>query len=206
MKSYPIMLQLEGKKVVVIGGGKVAARKVSGLMGTGADITVISPEVTDELRELDCDRKISWKEKIFSKEDLDGAFMIFAATNDKDLNHYIRGQAADHQLVILADDPAGSDFHVPSHFRRGRLSIAVSTGGASPILASQIRKRLEKEYDESYEDYVEFLFLARQRILAEVHDITLKRKLLTLIASPEFLNNKNRETEFTRLIEEVSTN
>lgn len=199
--SYPIMLQLAGKKVMVVGGGKVAERKVSGLLNTGALISVISPDVTEELKKLASNGIIEWQEKAFSQDDLEEAFMIFAATNNKGLNQLIRQTAGGHQLVTIADDPEGSDFHVPSHFHRGRLSVAVSTGGASPILASQIRRKLEQEFDESYDEYLEFLFTARQRILQEVKDASAKRKLLTEIASPRFFESKDREKDFLRLFD-----
>jgi precorrin-2 dehydrogenase / sirohydrochlorin ferrochelatase len=199
--NYPIMLRLEGKSAVVVGGGKVAERKVIGLLGTGSQITVISPNATDELKRLASCGRIGWHEKSFSKEDIEGAFLIFAATNDNELNQYIKMAASDQQLVTIADDPEGSDFHVPSHIQRGRLSIAVSTGGASPTLARKIREQLEQQFDEGFEDYLEFLFSARQRILKEVKDASRKRKILTTIASREFLNSQDREADFLRLLQ-----
>lgn len=194
------MLRLEGKKVVVVGGGKVAERKVTGLLGTGARIIVISPNATDDLRELAGRGRIEWLEKSFSKQDIDGAFLIFAATNDKALNQSIKMAASDQQLVTIADDPDGSDFHVPSHIQRGRLSIAVSTGAASPTLARKIREQLEYQYDERYDAYLEFLFSARQRILNEVKDSSKKGKILAAIASEDFLNSHDREADFLRLL------
>lgn len=195
------MLKLEGKKVVVVGGGMVAERKVTGLLGTGSHIIVISPNATDELKRLAGSERIEWLKKSFSKEDMDDAFLVFAATNDNELNQYIKMAASDHQLVTIADDPEGSDFHVPSHIQRGRLSITVSTGGASPTLARKIREQLEQQFDDEYEGYLEFLFSARQRILKDVDETTIKRKLLTAIASKEFLNSQNREADLLRLLQ-----
>ncbi|WP_342429299.1 NAD(P)-binding protein [Neobacillus sp. FSL H8-0543] len=200
---YPIMLRLEGKRVVVVGGGKVSERKVSGMLGTGADIVVISPEATAELQRLASSGEIDWKRKSFSAEDLGNAFMIFAATNDYDLNQSIRRITRNHQLVTIVDDPEGSDFHVPSQMQRGRLSIAVSTGGASPKLASKIREELAEQFDDSYEDYLDFLFQARQQVLKEVKDSTIKKRLLSAIVSSEFLTSKDREGDFNRLYEEM---
>lgn len=197
--SYPIMLQLEGKKVVVAGGGKVAERKVSGLLNTGALVSVISPDVTDPLRKLASEGIIDWKEKSFSLDDMKEAFLIFAATNDRELNQSIRSAADVHQLVTIADDPAESDFHVPAHFHRGRLSIAVSTGGASPTLASNIRELLEQQFDEKYEEYLEFLHTARQRILKEIEDPFIKRKLLKAIVTTDFLYSNQREMDLKQL-------
>ncbi|MGZ4160451.1 MAG: NAD(P)-binding protein [Neobacillus sp.] len=201
--NYPIMLRLEGKKVVVVGGGKVAERKVSGLLETGAQVSVISPEATDVLKQLAAEGQIDWQRKSFSDDDIKDAFMIFAATNDEELNQAVRRAANEHQLVTIADDPEGSNFHVPAHLQRGRLSIAVSTGGASPMLASEIRKQLEQQFDESYADYLEFLFTARQWILQEVEDSSIKRKLLTAIASPDFFNSENWEDAFRALYKKL---
>ena len=201
--NYPIMLQLDGKKVVVIGGGKVAERKVIGLLGTGAQVAVVSPEATKEIQTLFLDGKIVWLKKFFSGEDLQDAALIFAATDDKDLNQSVKSLAGIHQLVTIADDPDHSDFHLPAHVQRGRLSIAVSTGGASPILAKKLRAELEQQFDERYAEYIDFLFAARQWILKEVEDPSLKRKLLTVIVSEDFLNSQNRAEDFRRLYEEL---
>jgi precorrin-2 dehydrogenase / sirohydrochlorin ferrochelatase len=202
-KNYPIMLRLDGKKVVIIGGGKVAARKVTGLLKTGAQIIVISPDIIAELKQLATDGKIEWQQKSFSEDDIKGAFMIFAATNDEEINRLVKRVADEHQLVTVADDPDGSDFHVPAHLQRGRLSIAISTGGASPTLANKLREQLEQQFNGSYEEYLEFLFTARQWILREVEDPSIKRKLLTAIVSPEFFNREEWEEDFRRLYEEM---
>ncbi|MBT2657501.1 NAD(P)-binding protein [Bacillus sp. ISL-18] len=202
--NYPIMLQLGGKKVVVIGGGKVAERKVHGLLDTGARIIVISPEATRELQAIFAQGRIDWKKKTFSAEDLQDAALIFAATDDRDINHSVKSLAGKHQLVTIADDPDLSDFHLPAHVQRGRLSIAVSTGGASPILAKKVREVLEQQFDERYDEYLEFLYTTRQWILKEVDDPALKRKLLTAIVSKEFLNSQNRTADFQRLYQELT--
>jgi precorrin-2 dehydrogenase / sirohydrochlorin ferrochelatase len=185
---------------VVIGGGRVAERKVTGLLGTGSLITVISPQATDKLKGLAGSGLLEWIERPFSKEDIEGAFLIFAATNDNVLNQSIKMAASEQQLVNIADDPEGSNFHVPSHIQRGRLSIAVSTGGASPTLARKIREQLEHQFDDQFEEYLEFLFSARQRILKEVKDPSRKGKILTAIASEEFLKSPDREASLSRLL------
>lgn len=202
LKNYPIMLRLEGKRAVVVGGGKVAEQKVGSLIGTGAEIVVISPEVTEELERLAAGGTIKWKKKSYSEDDIQGAFLVFAATNDKTVNHLVSRSADAHQLVNIVDNPQDSDFHVPSHFERGRLSIAVSTGGASPSLAKKLREQLEAQYDETYEEYLEFLFSAREWIKREVKDPGLKRRLLTAIVSEEFLTSENRDADLKKLFEE----
>jgi precorrin-2 dehydrogenase / sirohydrochlorin ferrochelatase len=197
--NYPIMMRLKGKKTVVVGGGKVAERKVKGLLGTGALVSVVSPELTDELLRLARDGDIIWLDRTFSKDDIQDAFLVFAATNDEGVNQFVRSVAKDHQLVMVADDPEDSDFHVPAQVQRGRLSITVSTGGASPILAGKIREQLEQQFDEQYSEYLDFLFSKRQWILKEIKDSSLKKKLLTAIVSEEFLKSEDREEDFQRL-------
>jgi precorrin-2 dehydrogenase/sirohydrochlorin ferrochelatase len=201
---YPVMLKLARKKIIVVGGGKVAERKIFGLIDTKASITVVSPEISSELQRLVKAGEIDWLAKNFSIEDIEGAFMIFAATNDKELNQEIKEAAKTCPLITIADDPEGSDFQVPAKVERGRLTIAVSTGGASPTLARKLRDQLEQEFDERYEEYLNFLFTARQKIVKEIQDPSLKSKLLNQIVTSEFLNSKNRLADFQALYEELT--
>ncbi|WP_040205389.1 NAD(P)-binding protein [Neobacillus jeddahensis] len=201
--NYPIMVRLDGKIVVVVGGGRVAERKISSLLDTGARVVVISPSATDEIQRLSLEGTILWKQKAIAAEDLQEAFLIFAATADKEVNQWVKSLAGEHQLVTIADDPEGSDFHVPAHFKRGRLSMAVSTGGASPTLARKIREQLEGQFDEKYEAYLDFLSATRNWILKEVEDPSLKKKLLTVIVSDAFLNSSTRVTDFQRIYDEM---
>ncbi|MBV7506238.1 NAD(P)-binding protein [Bacillus sp. sid0103] len=201
--GYPVMLRLEGKRVVVIGGGNVAERKVTGLLDTGAEIVVVSPEATEEIQRLSRDGRITWKQKSFTDSDIADAFLIFAATNNREINQSIRKSVNAHQLVTIADDPDGSTFHVPAHVQRGHLSIAISTGGASPTLARKIREQLEQQFDDSYEAYLNFLSSKRKWILKEVANASLKRKLLKSIVSPEFLTSDHRERDFMHLYESL---
>jgi precorrin-2 dehydrogenase/sirohydrochlorin ferrochelatase len=201
---YPIMLKLAGKRIVVVGGGKVAERKISGLLDTKANITVVAPEISLEIQRLVKIEKIVWLAKAFSIEDIEGAFMIFAATNDRKLNQKIKEEAQDCALITIADDPEASDFQVPAKVQRGKLTIAVSTGGASPTLARKIRDQLSQEFDEQYEDYLNFLFAVRQQIVKQVSDPSVKGKLLNLIVSEEFLKSKNRLADFQALYKELT--
>jgi precorrin-2 dehydrogenase/sirohydrochlorin ferrochelatase len=201
---YPIMLKLAGKKIVVVGGGKVAERKILGLIDTKANITVVAPEISSELQQLAKTGEIDWLTKTFSTEDIEGSFMVFAATNDKELNQRIKESAKECPLVTIADDPEGSNFQVPAKVERGKLTIAVSTGGASPTLARKIRDQFKQEFDERYGDYLNFLFEARQQIVKEVQDPLLKSKLLNQIVSPEFLDSKNRMADFQALYLELT--
>lgn len=201
---YPVFLQLKGRSVVVIGGGIIAERKIRGLIPTGAVITVISPDLTKGLLKLVESNHIRWCNKRFKEVDINEAYLIVAATNVKETNEEVRKTAKSSQLLNIIDDPLNSNFILPSVIKRGRLQIAVSTSGASPLLAKKIKRELEEEYDEGYESYVDFLFQCRQFILENVKDSGQKKQLLSaIIEDSTFHCSKNREEAFQQLYENI---
>lgn len=200
---YSMNLRISGRNAVVIGGGKVAHRKVLGLLDAGAKVKVVSPELTSELMGLAAAGEISWQLGQYTKKDLEGALLVIAATNDNETNLEVKKDASPHQLVNLADNPEQSDFQVPSVMQRGKLMIAVSTSGASPVLAKKICGQLEQTFDEQYVSYLEFLAVSRKEIKAAVKDETVKRKLLREIAEESFLVSDQREERFAMLLKEA---
>ncbi|GGE54605.1 NAD(P)-dependent oxidoreductase [Priestia taiwanensis] len=152
MLDYPAMLQLEGKRVVIVGGGKIGLRKAQGFAGTGAEVIVISPEIVERFNELTF---ITWEKKYFEPEDIKEAHLIFAATDDKEVNRLVKACANDFQWVDVVSEQSESSFHVPAVVRRGKLTLTVSTSGASPVLAKEIKQQLAKQYDERYASIVE---------------------------------------------------
>lgn len=200
---YSMNLRISGRNAVVIGGGKVAHRKVLGLLDAGAKVKVVSPELTRELMGLAAEGEISWQAVKYTKKDLEGALLVIAATNDTETNLAVKKDASPHQLVNLTDNPEQSDFQVPSVMKRGKLMIAVSTSGASPVLAKKICGQLEQTFDEKYESYLEFLAVSRKEIKAAVKDETAKRKLLREIAKESFLASDKREERFARMMKEA---
>jgi len=197
---YPITLQLKGKKVVIVGGGKVARRKLSSLVDSKAEITIISPELAFDLQMFTQTLNIKWIKRPFQSEDIIGAFLVIAATNSKETNTAVRESVNEYQLLNIADDPEHSNFHLPSTLRRGGLSISVSTSGASPILARKIRTKLEESFDQDYISYIDFLAKARETILNEVTEQDKKRWLLEEITDTRFLYMQDREQELQRLL------
>lgn len=148
---YPIFLNIRGKKCVVVGGGKVAFRKVKALLEHGANVEVISPDLCPELRELAKAKAISVLRQNYEPENLKGAFIAIAATNEKDINQRVIEEAKKQGVLVnVVDNLELSDFIVPSHFHRGDLTIAVSTAGLSPALARKIRSQLEQNFREEY--------------------------------------------------------
>jgi precorrin-2 dehydrogenase/sirohydrochlorin ferrochelatase len=164
MKLYPIMLNMSGQQAVIIGGGDVAARKLSDLILAGADVKIISPEFNDDLiktSELFKDR-ITLIKREYEKNDLAGALLVFSATNDTDVNREIFNEAKEKNILINAvDDPPNCSFYIPSFIRKGDLIFSVSTSGASPAMAARLRREMEKHIPENIETILERLNKAR---------------------------------------------
>jgi len=139
---YPLFLELTGQRVIVVGGGKVATRKARSLVAAGACITVISPVVTAAIQRM---KNAHWLRRRYRAGDLRGACLVVAATDDLDVNRQVCAEAKRRRLLAnCAAPPEAGNFIVPSVVRRGLITIAISTGGASPALAKATRKKLEK--------------------------------------------------------------
>jgi precorrin-2 dehydrogenase / sirohydrochlorin ferrochelatase len=200
MVYYPINLNLNGRKVVVIGGGRIAERKITGLIEAMAVVTVISPKLTIELTEYAEEGKITWKKRDFTAEDIQDAFLVIAATNQPETNLSVKKAAAPHQLVSLVDNPEVSDFILPAVVNQGKLSITVSTSGASPILAKKIKQEIADQFGPEYKEYVDFLYSCRKRILEKVDDPKIKKLLLSEITEPTYLHSKTRHEDFKKIM------
>lgn len=184
---YPIMLNLTGKKVVVVGGGTVAARKIRTLLEANADVTVVSPQLHEDIAEAYHKDHLTWKKKNFEPEDLTDAFIVIAATNHSEVNFQVYESTDDRQLINVVDKPELSTFIVPASIRKGKLTIAVSTSGAMPGLSRKIKQDLELQYDDKYEEYLDFLEQSRQKVLHEITDINIRKQILQKLLQPPFL-------------------
>ena len=167
MLLYPVNFNITDKLCLVVGGGGVALRKTKSLLAGMAKVRVISLEVHDELRKLAQNKQIELFERGFAEGDLKGVFLVFAATNNPAVQTLIAAEAARCSVLLnSATDPRISDFHVPAHFRRGKMLVTVSTGGSSPAFAKKIRQRLEMELSPEYELVVELLSLIREEVVS----------------------------------------
>jgi len=165
---YPIFLNLEGKKCVVVGGGEVALRKVRALLDSGAKVVVVSPTLNSGLAQLAEVGTISLISREYEPKDLKDAVIVVAATDIAEVNQKIAKKARKHGfLVNVADRPEASDFIMPSLVRRGDLILAVSTSGASPALAKKIRMRLEQTFGEEYSPLLSLIKEVRQELKAQ---------------------------------------
>ncbi|MBF0536755.1 MAG: bifunctional precorrin-2 dehydrogenase/sirohydrochlorin ferrochelatase [Nitrospirae bacterium] len=181
MTYYPVFLCLANKRCLIVGGGKVAQRKAIKLLEAGASLVIVAPALTEELTRLKDDGMFTHKARTFMEDDLDGVFMVIAATSDRQINEEIAARF--NGLINVVDSPEQCSFIVPSSVTRGELTIAVSTSGASPALASTIRQELEAMYPKDFADYVSFLRAYRQGVLDSNADVELKDALVKEAAS-----------------------
>jgi precorrin-2 dehydrogenase/sirohydrochlorin ferrochelatase len=167
MNYYPILVDLEGKKALIVGGGRVAERKAETLLEYGASIDLVSKELTYALELLVEGRRITYLGPEFKEAFLDSVFIVVSATNDKQLNRKVSLSARRKGLLVNAvDQPQDCNFIVPSIVKRGDLLIAVSTSGKSPALSKKIRKDLENQFGEEYRAFLLLMGRLRDRILS----------------------------------------
>lgn len=167
MPYYPIFLDMNNQKVLVVGGGTVAERKIQNLLRYGCQIYVVSPHLTPHLNQLVADKKIHHIPHEALGKALDEAFMVIAATDDPEVNSHIASQAKERGLLTNAvDQPGDCNFIMPSIVQRGDLQIAISTAGKSPALAKKIRKEMEVTFGPEYASLIELMGLLRAKLLA----------------------------------------
>ena len=159
---YPLMLDVRGRQAIVIGGDRVAAEKAAALAASGANVSVLSQEFCAELLAQSEQKQVTLRRKAYEPGDLAGAFVVIAATNDLQLIKAIWAETQERgQPVNIVDVPEYCSFILPSVLRRGQLTIAVSTEGASPGLAKRIRQSLENLFPPAYDAYIQLAALAR---------------------------------------------
>ena len=185
-RLYPMMVELAGRRCVVVGGGAVAERKVRRLLEFRAAVTVVSPAATAPLERLAWAGRLEFLRRPVRIADLRGAFLVVAATDNPEVNRrVVRAATRRGALVNVADDPAACTFQVPSIIRRGDLTIAISTGGGSPALAKRLRERLEATIGPEYEAYLAALRQLRARAREAVPDSRTRQALFRkAVASP----------------------
>lgn len=189
---YPVFLNLEGKKIVVVGGGRVAERKVLSFIKTGADITVISPQLTKKLEKEVIKGKIKHIPREYNEKNYIGkAFLTIAATDSNEINRKVSQDAP--YLINVVDSPSLCNFIVPSIVKRGHLTIAVSTNGISPALSKTIRKELQKFYNLEFSGYLRLLEKIRKKVIKEIKDRRKRSKFLKSIASEKIIKTLRKK-------------
>lgn len=190
---YPVVLQLKGKRCVVIGGGSIAQRKLLGLLDAGADdVWVISPALLPRIESLAAEGKIGSWQREYIEADLRGAWLVFAATNDKQVNAAIAAEGERLGILVnTADEASSSSFISPSIVRRGDLLLAVTASGASPALSQRIKLELEEQYGPEYEEITARLRRLRERVQSRILDERDRQTVLRLAAEESLQLKRN---------------
>jgi len=178
--TFPINLYLDGRPCLVVGGGRVAFRKARSLIAAGAQVTVVSPGFCPELLQLEGLQLI---DEPFDDRHVAGAILVFAATDDPEVNSRVAHAAREAGAwANVVDTPAECDFIVPSVLARGELTLSVCSGGAAPALSRRLRESLEEQFPPAYADYVALLAELRALILASIPDIARRRPIFERLA------------------------
>src|SRR5260221_7793266 len=149
---YIACLKLKGRRCLVVGGGDIGLEKVEGLLACDADVTLIAPLAHPELESLAAEGSIEWEKRAYAgAADLDGAFMVIAATDDSEVNIGVFDDAEQRAMLVnVVDVPPLCNFILPAIVRTGPLAIAISTAGASPALAKRMKREIAETYGEPY--------------------------------------------------------
>jgi precorrin-2 dehydrogenase / sirohydrochlorin ferrochelatase len=183
--AYPLMLNLAGRRAVVVGGGKVALRKAQALAEAGAKVRVVSPQF---LPEFASDNRLECVAEVYDARHLAGALVVIAATDDAAVNARVAADARKAgALVNVVDRPALCDFIVPATIERGRLRIAISTGGAAPSLARKLRERLQRQFGPEYATYLDVMDEVRKDLLARDLPADLRRRIFERLSEDDII-------------------
>jgi precorrin-2 dehydrogenase/sirohydrochlorin ferrochelatase len=182
---------------------------VTTLLTCGAHVTVVSPEITPELKALVENGAVTWHARGYRSSDLAGVFLVIGATDDESLNEQVSKDAGRLNLLCnIADRPAACNFILPAIIERGDLVIAVSTSGRSPAFAKQLRKDLEKQFGEEYTKLLQLMGVIRDKLLAEAHEPEAHKPLFEALISGGllgFIREKDRDGINRLLLETLGT-
>ena len=179
MSKYPIFLELTGKRVVIIGGGEVAARKAQALYNCGAHIAIVAIQINPQLEKLCSQGNIELIASEYTRTCLTGATLIIAATDNHKLNEQVYNDCRKQGILCnVVDEPELCDFFVPAVVKQGPLQIAISTDGLCPAYAARIRKKLEKIFTAQYKQFLVELGKIRKQIISRIHDKQARKILL----------------------------
>lgn len=181
---YPLFLNIEGRLCVVIGGGRVAERKVRGLLSASARVRVISPRITKGLLKLHEQGKVETALRPYRKGDLAGAALVVAATDSDDVNRKVREESAGLAIPLnVVDNPALCDFIVPSVVKKGPILIAISTSGSLPMLSKKLRQDIMEALSADYVAYARVVGRFRRFLLDHVKSPRQRREIMGRVAA-----------------------
>ncbi|MCZ6489531.1 MAG: bifunctional precorrin-2 dehydrogenase/sirohydrochlorin ferrochelatase [Acidobacteria bacterium] len=169
VRYYPIFLNLDSRKTLVVGAGRVAERKVKALLQAGARVTVVAPRASAALKKLAAAGKIRWQQRRYVASDIKGAALVFCATDSAAIDRKVAAEASRRGIPVnCAGSPKFGSFLVPAQAVRGQLQIAVSTAGASPALARKLSRELKERIGPEYAEWTRLLARLRPQILESV--------------------------------------
>jgi precorrin-2 dehydrogenase/sirohydrochlorin ferrochelatase len=203
---FPVFLKLAGRKCLVIGGGVIAARKTGDLARSGADVTVMSPDISSEMRELVSAHNFRIIKKQYSNGDLSGYSLVIDATGDTEVGLQVAEEAGSHGILVnVVDNPELCDFFVPSVHRQGHLTLAASSNGVAPALLKKIRQRWEQEYGIEYRIFLHICDKIREELKKKYPDAAEKRQqIMRQIVEQDFLEQCNAGDE-KKVLEKIRT-
>jgi precorrin-2 dehydrogenase/sirohydrochlorin ferrochelatase len=178
MNYYPVFFNLQGRRCVVVGGGRVAEGKVEGLLESGAGVVIISPELTPELCRLAGEGQIVHLARHYQSGDLEGAFLVISATDDRAVNAQVWEESAARNIPVnVVDDTPHCNFIAPSIVRRGDLTIAISTSGKAPALAVRLREALERVVGQEHARFLELAGTLREPLAERYPEFETRKAL-----------------------------
>jgi len=182
MSLYPIFLKLEGHRVLIVGGGLIAEQKIEGILRSATDVTVIAPHTTPRIQLWAEQGRLKHVAEEYQPGMAQGYFLVIAATDSDPVNRAVYDEArAAGALANAVDDPGYCDFYAAALVHRGEFQIAISTGGHSPALSQQVRKKLEQEYGPEYESWTAWLGRMRDLIRKTLPRTESRKELLHLL-------------------------
>ncbi|OED73271.1 ferrochelatase [Vibrio splendidus ZS-139] len=189
MRYFPMFLDVENKPVLVVGGGEVACRKVDSLLRAGANVTVVSPKVAPYLKQLVDESKLHWVQNFYSSQIISKNYLqVWATTDNPNLNHQVHNDAKKLGILVnVVDDLPYCDFITPSIINRGRIQIAISSGGASPVLVRNIREKLETVLPQNIGLIADFGASKRNSIKESFPTVDERRKFWERFLSSSFI-------------------
>ncbi|MCX7766322.1 MAG: bifunctional precorrin-2 dehydrogenase/sirohydrochlorin ferrochelatase [Candidatus Sumerlaeia bacterium] len=183
-RYFPLLLNIEGKKCLIVGGGRVAYRKAKIMLSFGAKVTIIAPQLSRTIKLLARNPHLVLKQRKVKRTDLRGAELVFSATNDTQLNARIASWAkADSIPVNVVDSPELCTFIMPAILQRGALQIAISTAGEFPALAQKIRNELAHLFPPDFSAFLKLLGKYRRKLIKSKYDEQTKKTLLSKLCS-----------------------
>jgi precorrin-2 dehydrogenase/sirohydrochlorin ferrochelatase len=193
-----MFLKLDGRPCLVVGAGSIGEPKIRSLVECGAHVHVVAPSAAAAVAEAASRGTLAWSQREFEQSDLDGVFLVVAATSSAEVNHAIYREAQRRGILCnVVDDPPHCDFFYPAVVRRGHFQIAISTNGLSPALAQRVRKQFEEEFPPIYGTWLEELGKKRAALFQNGCEPELRRTLLHQFVTPEAF----AEFEHDRVVE-----